>query len=340
MSIQCQVPLDDKTTFGCKSVAQYFARAESLDDLRVLYKAAGEKNLPVHLLGGGANTIARARVEGLVIQVAIGGGDFTVDAAGRTLYTAGAGRVMDEVIGELTARGASGLENLSLIPGTVGGAVVQNIGAYGMELSERLDHVTVYDPDADTVFTLDNAACDFSYRHSVFKTDRARRWVIVSATFVVPETFESVTGYKDIDAALDAADLTPETVSAAQMRELVINIRRRKLPDPAQIGNAGSFFTNPIVGKVKWRELLTLNPSLVSYDVGGGRKKLAAAWLIQAAGFKGAHLGPVGVYDKHALILVNRGGATGEDVLAARDAIVEKVKALYGVTLAMEPVVL
>ena len=180
--------------------------------------------------------------------------------------------------------------------------------------------------------------CDFSYRHSIMKTEAGRNFVVLSVTLRLPAVWTPVLGYKDLEAEIEARGLTAETVTAPVMSEIVRAVRARKLPDPAVIGNAGSFFTNPIVTKVHWHELLTKHPSLVYYRLGGGRMKLAAAWLIEAAGFKGLAEGPAGVYEHHALIIVNRGGATGEDVMALAERIQKRGCELFGVKLEMEPV--
>lgn len=338
--IHAGYPLDGLTTFGTRSEAEYYAECRSVDELEYLLTDAALNGRPVHFLGGGANTIARSRVAGLVIRMLIPGFELSAAPNGDVLVKVGAGETIDTVIRRTLDAGLGGLENLSAIPGTVGGAVVQNIGAYGVELAERLVSVTVYDRAEKTVRVLTLEECDFAYRHSIFKTPAGASLVVLSATLRLPKVWTPVLGYKDLDAELAARGLTPEALDAKTVADLVRTVRARKLPDPAEIGNAGSFFTNPIVTKVFWRELLTKHPTLVSYKLGGSRMKLAAGWLIDAAGFRGAGTETVGVYDRHALILVNRGGATGEDVIAFSETIIEKVRRDFGVTLEREPVIL
>ena len=332
--------LDAMTTFGLHSTADFFARAQNAQELDALIGWADERGLPVKFLGGGANTIAKSRVEGLVIRVEIKG--FATEEApnGDLLVKVGAGEVFDDIVRRTVAEGRGGLENLAAIPGTVGGAVVQNIGAYGVELAERLVSVTVWDRSEKAERVLSVPECDFAYRHSVLKTPAGRDFVILGATLRLPKVWTPILGYRDLDAELKLEERSVETLTAAEVEAAVRAVRGRKLPDPRVIGNAGSFFTNPIVTKVFWHELLTVHPNLVYYKLGGGRMKLAAAWLIEAAGFKGAKTGAVGVYDKHALIVVNHGGATGEDIIAFSDAIIAKVKQEFGVTLEREPVIL
>lgn len=333
-------PLDGLTTFGTHAEADYYAEASTLDELEGLLTEASANARPVHLLGAGANTIALSRVKGMVIKVAFRGYEVAAAPNGDVLVKCGAGETFDDVVRRTLAAGLGGLENLSAIPGTVGGAVVQNIGAYGVELAERLASITVYDRAQKAVRVLCVEECDFSYRHSIMKTDAGKDYVVLSATLRLPRVWTPVTGYKDLEAEMAARGLTTESLTAEIMSDIVRTVRARKLPDPKVLGNAGSFFTNPIISKVHWHELLSAHPSLVYYRLGGGRMKLAAAWLIEAAGFKGYTAGPVGVYEGHALILVNRGGATGEDVVALADAISERVRDMFGVTLVMEPVVM
>lgn len=337
-SIQAHRPLDGLTTFGTRSEADHYAEAGSLDELEAHLAEANANGLPVHFLGAGANTIAMSRVPGMTIRITIKGVEMSAAPNGDVLVKCGAGEVFDDIVARTLKAGIGGLENLSAIPGTVGGAVVQNIGAYGVELAERLSSVTVYDRAEKVVRVLTVEECDFSYRHSIMKTEAGRNFVVLSATLRLPAVWTPVLGYKDLEAEIEARGLTAETVTAPVMSEIVRAVRARKLPDPAVIGNAGSFFTNPIVTKVHWHELLTKHPSLVYYRLGGGRMKLAAAWLIETAGFKGLAEGPAGVYEHHALIIVNRGGATGEDVMALAERIQKRVFELFGVKLEMEPV--
>ena len=284
-SIQAHRPLDGLTTFGTRSEADHYAEAGSLDELEAHLAEANANGLPVHFLGAGANTIAMSRVPGMTIRITIKGVEMSAAPNGDVLVKCGAGEVFDDIVARTLKAGIGGLENLSAIPGTVGGAVVQNIGAYGVELAERLSSVTVYDRAEKVVRVLTVEECDFSYRHSIMKTEVGRNFVVLSVTLRLPAVWTPVLGYKDLEAEIEARGLTAETVTAPVMSEIVRAVRARKLPDPAVIGNAGSFFTNPIVTKVHWHELLTKHPSLVYYRLGGGRMKLAAAWLIEAAGF-------------------------------------------------------
>lgn len=340
LNIEFDKSLEALTTFGLPSTAEAYVEVDSLDALREAFVFAREKGLRVRLLGGGANIVSMPHVSGLVIHPAMRGISFAESPENDALLvTAGAGESLDGLVRE-TLKRAGGLENLSAIPGSVGGAVVQNVGAYGLELAERFVSALVYDAQNDEVRTFDLEACDFSYRMSVFKRpENEGRFVVLEATLRLPKAWAPILGYKTLAERFadgSGRELTPDSVA-----EAVRAIRAEKLPDPAEIGSAGSFFKNPIVLVVKARELLTQYGSLVTYPIGGDRVKLAAGWLIDACGFKGTSKGRRGgaaVYDKHALVLVNAGGATGEDVVALADDIVRAVQKRFDVALEPEPV--
>ncbi len=338
--MQFDVDLTPLTTFQTKSRAEAFCAVDSVEALANALSEAKAKGMSVNLLGGGANTIARAWVKGLTLKVAIPGVTVDVDDQNVCRVTVGAGETIDTVIGELVEKNLGGLENLSSIPGTVGGAIVQNIGAYGVEIGPFVETVTVYDMEEGRLLTLTQAECRFGYRHSVFKTPQGAGLVIVSVTLNLgnPKDWRPTVSYRAVEDAL-AHEENP-TLTPAFMRRLIQGIRARKLPDPRVIGNAGSFFTNPVITTVHWRELISVHPNLPWYDLDDDHKKLAAAGLIEAAGFKGEGTENVGTYPHHALILVNRGGATGEDVERFAETIVERVEALFGVRLEAEPVFL
>ena len=335
------VDLTGYTTFGCVSRAEYFCEVTTRDALKAAIDEAKALGLTIHCLGGGANTIAMPWVKGLVIKMAIPGFDVRREADGVTVRL-GAGEDMDSVIARLVDQGLGGLENLSAIPGTLGGAIVQNIGAYGGEIGPFVESVQIYDSESGEVRDLTPEALHFDYRHSVFKEPEAKGWIILGATLRLgdPDRWRPTLSYKAVEEeirqlGLDALSLTPRV-----MRDLITNIRWRKLPDPKKVGNAGSFFTNPKITTVHWRELIALQPTLAWYELDESYRKIAAASLIDLAGLKGLEHEHVAVHKTHALILVNRGRATGEDVLALAQAIKDRVYTLFGVHLEREPVVL
>lgn len=334
-TIYKDVSLKPLHTFHLESTAEHFARVDSLDGLRSVLAQAEENGWTVHVLGSGANTVFTSRPQGIVVQMAMKGLD-VVDSGDSYEVVAAAGEVLDDVVAQLVEKGVGGLENLSAIPGTVGGAVVQNVGAYGLEIAEYIESVDVL--DGDEVRTLSSAECDFGYRSSVFKTESAEGWVVLSARLRIPKEWMPLLQYKELDAEL--ADVEDEDLTPELIRDAVIRIRARKLPNPDEIGNAGSFFKNPIIDQKHAWKLLEEHPQVVYYPLTGRRYKLAAGWLIEAAGLKGASGRGVGVYEKHALILVNKEeGACGEDLLAFKQEVCAKVEEMFGVKLEMEPVV-
>jgi UDP-N-acetylmuramate dehydrogenase len=234
------------------------------------------------------------------------------------------------------AQGLGGLENMSLIPGTVGAAPIQNIGAYGVELRDVFHSVTVYELASGTLRTLEADACRFGYRDSVFKHADGAGLVVVDVTFALPAAWQPNLRYAELAQAVAQQGLAAP--SATEIGDTVVAIRRRKLPDPAVIGNAGSFFKNPVVSGERCARLLEQFPALVHHAQPDGSEKLAAGWLIDQCGWKGRSLGAAGVYPKQALVLVNNGGATGAEVLALANAIEADVAARYGVQLEPEPV--
>jgi UDP-N-acetylmuramate dehydrogenase len=229
-----------------------------------------------------------------------------------------------------------GLENLSLIPGTVGAAPIQNIGAYGAETKDYFHSLTAFDPASGQFVTMDRDACRFAYRDSIFKQEAGRGLIIVDVTFALPKAWAPNLRYAELAQAVAAQGIAAP--SPRQVADTVIAVRRRKLPDPAEIGNAGSFFKNPVIPAAACERLLAQYPALVHHRQPDGSEKLAAGWLIDQCGWKGRALGNAGVYEKQALVLVNRGGATGVEVQALARAIQADVQAKYGVLLEPEPV--
>jgi UDP-N-acetylmuramate dehydrogenase len=274
-----------------------------------------------------------------VLHMAIEGREVLgVDGANgeHTLVRAAAGENWHGFVAWTLAQGLGGLENMSLIPGTVGAAPIQNIGAYGVELKDVFHSLTVYDLASGGLRSMTAAECRFGYRDSVFKHPAGAGLVIVDVTFALPTAWHPNLRYAELAQAVAAAGL--DTPNAPDISEMVVAIRRRKLPDPAVIGNAGSFFKNPVVSNARCAGLLAAFPALVHHAQPDGSEKLAAGWLIDQCGWKGRNLGAAGVYPKQALVLVNNGGATGAEVLALAQAIVDDVRRRYGVTLEPEPV--
>lgn len=323
-------------TLGLPARAARLATLRSVAALRGLIQSGRlRESGPVLVLGGGSNVVLSRDWPGWVLRVAIMGREWLGVVDGVHRVRAGAGERWHELVRWTLANGYPGLENLSLIPGTVGAAPIQNIGAYGVELAERFESLQAVSLDDGTLRTFSREAMCFGYRDSLLKQAGVGRWVIVSVTLRLPVAWQAVTGYGELAnelAAHGAGRATPQAIADA-----VVGLRQRKLPDPARLGNVGSFFKNPMVTANTLAHLLRLHPDLPHYPQPGGSAKLAAGWLIERCGWKGRNLGPVGCYERQALVLVNRGGATGADVLRLAAAIQQDVWQRFGIQLEPEP---
>jgi len=329
--------LREFNSFGVEARARWFCRVREAAELAAIAADPRFEGLPRLVLGGGSNLLLTRDFDGLVIRVEVPGLRELDQAGDAWRIEVGAGENWHATVERLLAMERPGLENLALIPGSCGAAPIQNIGAYGLELAERFDSLLAWDFELGQTVTLDAAACDFGYRDSTFKRELAGRCVILSITLSLPKRWQPVTGYTEVAQELKARGVA--TPHARAIFDAVVAIRRRKLPDPAAIGNAGSFFKNPIVSREQHRSLIAHHPSLVGYPLPGGRVKLAAAWLIDAAGLKGVTRGRAGVYEKQALVLVNRGGAAGSEILALAREVQDKVAEKFGIALEPEPVI-
>jgi UDP-N-acetylmuramate dehydrogenase len=324
-------------TFGVDAKARFLVRIGSTDELAELDEHPLLSGLKRLIVGGGSNLLFVSDFDGVVVKIDLRGLQPIGETADAWLIEVGAGENWHATVEALLASDRPGLENLALIPGQVGAAPIQNIGAYGVELAERFHGLRVWDFEAHRAETLSLADCNFGYRDSVFKRDLTSRRLITSVMLALPKVWRAVAGYADVANELKhrgIADPAPRDIF-----DIVVAVRRRKLPDPSALGNAGSFFKNPVVSREKHGELIARFPSLVGYALPGGRFKLAAGWLIDAAGLKGATRGRAGIYEKQALVLVNRGGATGAEILALAREVQDKVAERFGVLLEPEPVI-
>lgn len=328
-------PLRRHNTFGFDVRARLAAHIRTEADLIAALADPRAQGLPLVVLGGGSNVVLTGDLDALVLLMEIPG-YAVADGGDDWLVTTGAGENWHGLVGRTIADGLPGLENLALIPGTAGAAPIQNIGAYGVELRERFASLRAYDRQTGAFVTLDREQCAFGYRDSLFKREGRDRYLITAVTLRLPKAWAPVLNYGEL-----ARELEPVAApDAAQVRDAVVAIRSRKLPDPAQIGNAGSFFKNPVIDAALRNALLATHPSLVSYPQPDGGYKLAAGWLIDQCGFKGLDDGPVGVYGKQALVLIHHGGGTGAALLKLADRIADTVQARFGVRIEPEPVIL
>jgi len=328
-------------TLALPAHAAFYARITAVGQLPALADGHAPCDTRRFVLGGGSNLVFSGDFDGLVLHMAIPGRELVNEDADAWYVRAGAGENWHDFVGWTLAQGWPGLENLSLIPGTVGAAPIQNIGAYGLEVAERLHSLTAWDFVRREFVTFTVADCRFAYRDSFFKQQGWHldgRLAITEVTFRLPKNWQPSTRYADIASELDAQGIAAPT--ARQIADAVIAVRQRKLPDPAHVPNAGSFFHNPVLDAASAERLVAAHSGLPHYAQADGRVKLAAGWLIEQSGWKGKNLGPVGMYEKQALVLVNRGGATGRDVVALMHAVQRDVREKFGVELKPEPVFL
>jgi UDP-N-acetylmuramate dehydrogenase len=341
LHVQHRASLRDHNSFGLPALAHPLVRITSDADVRRVVDHPEWGRAPKFVLGGGSNLVLTKDLDAVVLKVEVRGLRLVAQQPDAWIVEAGAGEGWHDTVAWTLAQGWPGLENLALIPGSVGAAPVQNIGAYGVELKDRFHSLDAVDLVTGRSVSLDAAACRFGYRDSVFKHEGfgglAGKSVITRVRFRLPRPWRPVLGYLDLErkrAETGIADPDAQTLF-----DWVCAIRRAKLPDPAVIGNAGSFFKNPVVSAEQCRDIIGRDPEVVHYPLPDGRCKLAAGWLIDACGWKGKTVGRAGVYEKQALVLVNRGGASGAEVLTLARAIQESVYGRFGIRLEPEPVV-
>ncbi|MGQ5522901.1 UDP-N-acetylmuramate dehydrogenase [Chitinimonas sp. PSY-7] len=330
MSTHTACDLGPLHTLGLRAQAECLVHFTDGHQLQALL---AEAERPLRVLGSGSNLVPGERVGGTVIRVELVGRTLLGEDEYAWYVAAAAGENWHDFVQWTLEQGWPGLENLSLIPGTVGAAPIQNIGAYGVELKDRFHGLAALSLEDGSVCLFTPEHCEFGYRDSIFKHGQAGRWLITEVLFRLPKQWEAKLDYGDLRARLDGQEITPQAVADA-----VIATRQSKLPDPAVIGNAGSFFHNPVVSAEVAAALRERFPGLVNYPQEDGRVKLAAGWMIEQAGWKGKRLGQVGMYDKQALVLVNHGGAGAADVKALMQAVQADVAKQFGVALTPEPI--
>lgn len=338
--VEYEANLTKRNTLALTAHAALYARITDVEQLRALAER-GLGDTPTFVLGGGSNLVLTGDFDGLILHVALLGRSLVAEDDEAWFVQAGAGENWHEFVQWTLQAGYPGLENLSLIPGTVGASPIQNIGAYGLEVADRFHALTAIDMQTGALRHFDHAACRFGYRDSLFKQEgwhQTGRFVITDVTFRLPKRWQPVMAYADVQAELKTNAVTEP--SALQIAEAISAIRQRKLPDPALVPNTGSFFKNPVVSKDAVLHLQAQYPTMPSYPQPDGQIKLAAGWLIEKSGWKGRDLGLVGMYEKQALVLVNHGGATGADVAALMQAVQQSVQSMFAVELEPEPVFL
>ncbi|MBM3178695.1 MAG: UDP-N-acetylmuramate dehydrogenase [Bacteroidetes bacterium] len=335
MQLQEHFNLKDLNTFGIEAKAKYFAEIREKKDLRDLISSGILTSESWLILGEGSNILFRGDYDGLILKTRLSGMTTEKCSEDQILVTAAAGESWHGLVMRCMDHNWGGIENLALIPGTVGAAPVQNIGAYGRELSEVLEYVDVIDLETGDEDRLDQKVCAFGYRDSLFKQPKGKKFFISSVTLRLTTKNHLInTSYGAISTVLMGQGVEQPTLQ--DVGRAVISIRKEKLPDPQKIGNAGSFFKNPVVDAALIESIQNQYSTLPFYKTENQQFKIPAAWLIETAGWKGKRLGNTGVHEKQALVLVNYGGATGEEILNLSQQIMDDVKTKFGVQLQRE----
>lgn len=333
MNIQKNVSLKELNTFGIDKKAKYFCQVSSVQEVIKALEEAEKLDVPVLVLGGGSNILLTKDAEALVIKINIKGIDLITETEKHVYVKVGAGEIWHEFVLAAIASGWAGVENLSLIPGTVGASPMQNIGAYGVELKEVFDSLEAVNTQSKQLETFDHPSCKFGYRDSIFKNEAKGKYIITHVIFRLGKEAAFNTSYGAIKATLDQMGI--ERLSLNAISQAVISIRQSKLPDPQVIGNAGSFFKNPSLEETRYVELQKKYPDIPGFP-NGGVIKVPAAWLLEKAGWKGKTFGKIGVHKDQPLVLVNYGGGDGEAIRHLSEEIQKDIQAKFDIILQPE----
>lgn len=334
MQWQEQVSLKPFNTFGIDVKARYFVQVHDDDEVREALAEARRRGVPVFVIGGGSNLLLTRDIDALVLHMASRGRRVLVDDGERVVIEAEAGEPWHPFVQWSLGQGLCGLENLSLIPGTVGAAPMQNVGAYGVEIKDVFAGLTALDRETGELHEFDLRACAFGYRDSVFKRTPGR-WLILRVRFALSHALQAHLDYGPVRQRLAEQGVQQPTAQA--ISDAICSIRREKLPDPAELGNAGSFFKNPVVAAEQVLRIRAEHPGVVAYPQDDGQMKLAAGWLIEQAGWKGYRQGDAGVHRLQSLVLVNHGQASGAQLHELAQRIQADILERFGVALEMEP---
>jgi UDP-N-acetylmuramate dehydrogenase len=325
-------PLKQFNTFGLDVTCRFFAEADSYSDIQTVLNVFRDNPLPKIILGGGSNILFKSNFEGIVIYPCLKGISVLKEEDGHIWVKAYAGEVWDDFVKYCTANNWGGIENLSLIPGNIGACPIQNIGAYGVEVKDSIDSVDTINIETGEITVFKNHECNFGYRDSIFKTIAKDKYLIVSVNFKLSKKPLPNIDYKDVREELKQYN----DISIKTIREAIISIRRRKLPDPAEFGNAGSFFKNPVVHLKHFENIKNKYPEAPSYPINNEEVKLPSAWLIEKAGWKGVREGNTGTHPTQPLVIINYGKATGTEILHFANKIQQSVIEKFNIALEME----
>lgn len=334
MHFQTNISLKNYNTFGIQAKASNFIDVKSVGELQKLIQSETYRNNPVLVLGGGSNLLFTKDFQGLVVKMSLKGLEKIKEDEREVIIKAGAGENWHQFVLFCIENGYGGIENLSLIPGTVGAAPMQNIGAYGVEIKEVLESLEAMDINTGEIKVFRNEDCEFGYRQSIFKNKLKGKYIIISVTFKLQKNPSINISYGAIKDTLSSMGVTRLTIKAVS--DAVISIRKSKLPDPEVIGNAGSFFKNPEVEEKVFTDLKEKYPTIPGYPTTPGMVKIPAGWLIEQAGWKGKRVGETGVHKDQALVLVNYGNAQGKEILALAMEVQKSVKEKFGIEIVAE----
>ncbi len=334
MKIEYGASLKAYNTFGIEAKAEAFAEFHSIGELKSIFQDTKLAAMPRLILGGGSNLLFTKDFDGLVLKNKITGIEEIAETETHVSVRSGAGENWHSFVLHCIDNDLAGLENLSLIPGNVGASPMQNIGAYGVEIKDRFESLEALHLESLELHVFDAAACEFGYRESVFKGKLKDQYIITSVTFSLLKNPDFKVEYGAIIDELKQMGVN--TYSTAAISRAVINIRNSKLPNPNELGNAGSFFKNPVIDEGQYKKLAESFPDIPHYPAGEGQVKLAAGWLIEQAGWKGKRVGNCGMHAKQALVLVNYGGATGPEIYAHSTKVKDSVYEKFGVELERE----
>jgi UDP-N-acetylmuramate dehydrogenase len=338
MDIHTHIPIKNFTTMKIGGPARFMAEIRTVDELMQIYHNAKSQNLPVTVIGGGSNLIATDEgYDGVIAHMRIAGFEKISEDDTSVTIKAGGGESWDSVVAKSVEMGLSGIEAMSGIPGTAGASPIQNIGAYGQEISDTLVSVEAYDQQTDSMITLTSEQCEMAYRDSIFKSHQKHRYAIAYITLKLSRNLPQPPFYDSLQQYLDEHSIT--TYTPKNIRQAVLAIRGSKLPDPKTTPNSGSFFKNAIIEDWQANSIKTVYPDAPLYEMEGKKFKIPTGWMIETAGFKGKSLHGIKVHEGNALVLINHTGtASYADLKAARDEIVAKVRDMFGVIIEQEPV--
>jgi UDP-N-acetylmuramate dehydrogenase len=332
--IKQNINLQPYNTFGLSCEASQFASFKTVEELKTILQTSAGRKQDLFVLGGGSNILLTKNFSGLVLKNEISGMEVIRESETAVFLKAGAGETWHELVLYAIESNLGGIENLSLIPGSVGAAPMQNIGAYGVEIKDVFHELQALNRTTLTIETFNRDDCQFGYRESVFKRALKGQYIILNMTLRLSKVHKLNTSYGAIEKELESMDVSHPTIR--DVSNAVIAIRQRKLPNPAEIGNSGSFFKNPVVSKSQFNELIQKHPNIAHYPVDNDHVKIAAGWLIDQAGWKGKSFGTYGVHKNQALVLVNYGGAKGEDIFQLSEAILQDIEEKFGIKLERE----